>query len=233
MALRTTITRSLAVAGLLAALAGQVPAAASARPGTTTATAAVAAQVRTAPPAAPAQIDDAMRLAVLVRNEIARRHEAANSDVFASVDGLELHLPGREVVVIGYHEARAEHLALQPRDRDALVMPSRGREGTPTSAVDVVMPAGEDVLSPISGRVVMVADYLLYDEHQDTMIEIVPDGRPDLVVTLYHVSGASVREGQHVDAGDVIADSARVFDFVAQVEQWGRGPHVDIRVRGD
>lgn len=185
----------------------------------------------------------------LARHGAVARAEAEQADVFAVVDGLDLRLPGQRIVTIGYHEAREEHLDLAPRGtavanhglgptptssdagHDYVILPTRGREGSPTSAVDVVLPAGEDVLAPISGRVVSVAPYLLYDEHEDLQVQIVPDGRPDLVVTLYHVDQVRVRIGQHVTAGEtVIAGTARVFDFVAQVEQWGRGPHVDLRV---
>ncbi len=225
-------TLRLLAGAILVSFASQLPNAMAAVEGPAPfATAAVARQQRAGAVTAPH--DDTGRLALMVRNEISRRHEARSRTVFATVGGLDLHLPGAEVIAYGFHEARAQHLALQPTDASALVMPSRGREGAATSAVDVVLPAGEDVLAPISGRVVKVVDYLLYDEHPDIQIEIVPDGRPDLVMTIFHVSGVTVREGQHVDAGDVIADSARVFQFVAQVEQWGSGPHVDIRVRGD
>lgn len=166
--------------------------------------------------------------------EAAAFEAARTSDVFATVDGLELHLPSAQPLAIGFHEAREEHLTMVPRNVQAagqVIMPTRDREGTPTSAVDIVMPANQDVLSPVAGRIISVAPYTLYDEYEDIQIQIQPDGHPDLVITIYHLSGVRVQAGQRLEAGHtVLADSARVFDFIAQVEAWARGPHIDLRV---
>ncbi len=190
---------------------------------------------------APATSSDVQRMTALRQQAIDRAaqveaaelaaREAARASVFATVDGLDLHLPARNVVVVGFHEAREQHLTLLPQGRFDLVMPSRGREGTPTSAADIVIAAGEDVLAPVSGTLRLVSSYDLYEEYTDVLLEIVPDGRPDLVVTMYHLDGIQVRTGQRVEAGQtVLASAARAFDFVAQVEAWGRGAHVDLRV---
>ena len=109
--------------------------------------------------------------------------------------------PAPAPLVIGYHEAahvtatplvpvgslgddrNTTRTSLPPDDPSGveyLVLTSRGRAAGPTSAVDVVLPEGEVLVSPVTGTVVDVREYQLYGRHTDLRIEIVPDLRPDL-----------------------------------------------------
>jgi len=198
---------------------------------------------------------DVLRLAALLNQDVERAEAVPTHPILLTVDGLDLLVPGAEVLQIGFHETTADRhqLHLTPHGEPVanlnshrvatpepskggnyLVLPSRNRDGDPMSATDVMLRAGEDVLAPVSGTIVTAASYLLYGEHHDIIVEIRPDDRPDLVVTMFHVDGVRVNAGQHVIAGQsVIADSARVFPFVADIEAATNtyAPHVDIRVR--
>ncbi len=229
-----TTLAAAAIAGVTATPAAASPTLRLPHPAGTTAVLSQA-EADAGRPEGPTLGGDVVRLTALYDQHLQRTERAAaaaalEARTLAMVDGLRLLLPGTAPLVVGFHEARAEHLPLAPTGAH-VVMPSRGREGTPTSAVDVVLAPGADVLAPVDGVVVKVAPYRLYDEHDDVLVEIRPTARPDLVVTLYHLQGVTVREGQRVEAGTtVVADGAREFDFIAQVEQWARGPHVDLRV---
>ena len=168
--------------------------------------------------------------------------------------GLELAVPGVDPVVVSYHEASyGEAVPIAPagvvagndnptRGFDRLdvagpeyhVQVSRGRRPGPTTAVDVVLADGEEVLSPVAGRVAEVRPYQLYGRHEDVRIELVPDDRPDLRVVLIHVHGVAVRTGDRVAVGDVLASGARLFPFEAVVDRataLERHGHVHLEVK--
>lgn len=175
--------------------------------------------------------------------------------LFAGVQQVRLSLPAPEVVRIGYHEASfpnaleltplgavadnqntTKFTAGDPSDGpEYLILSSRGRPNPATSAVDIVMPEGTPVSSVVSGEVSEVVPYLLYGRHQDTKIEIVPDGRPDLRVVMIHVDDVQVRPGDRVEAGrTVLAASANRFPFSSHIDRYAEGtpdPHVHIEVK--
>lgn len=155
--------------------------------------------------------------------------------VFARAGGIPLALPSHESRFIGYHEsATAAADALTPdAARPGHVLATRNRGTAPTSAVDVAVPTGTPVLAPVTGVVVEVSAYRLYDSHDDTRIRIVPDADPSRVVTILHTAGPAVGVGQRVEAGITpIAAHAVLFPFTAQIELVaGRLPHVHIEVR--
>ncbi|MDX1657948.1 MAG: hypothetical protein R3343_03930 [Nitriliruptorales bacterium] len=188
--------------------------------------------------------------------EVLPATEVAPTEVFARFDRLDLRLPGEEVLLVGYHEASfSDALEIAPfgdaiaNDNRTKFMPesetaagpeyvilsSRGRPTPATSAVDVVMEDDVEVLAPISGRVREVRPYLLYGQHQDTRIEIVPDARPDLALVMIHVRDVTVRPGDVVEAGvTAIAGSANRFPFGSQIDRFfdpDRWPHVHIEVK--
>ena len=69
------------------------------------------------------------------------------------------------------------------------------------TSIDIGALAGTTIVSPVSGTVVLVKDYQLYDEMPDVEIHIRPDGRDDLDCVLIHTTDAAVAAGEHVEAG--------------------------------
>jgi hypothetical protein len=155
--------------------------------------------------------------------------------------------------LIAYHEASSRRaVALSPRGiplvnenapRVTAPPPSQGAEyailgtrnrGTPaTSAVDISLPEGEAVYSPVTGTVTDVRPFTLYGRHADTLVKIAPEGRPDLRVAMVHLVGTAVAPGDRVEIGtSPIAAGARQFPFVSQIDRLaGHGPHVHIEIR--
>lgn len=171
------------------------------------------------------------------------------------VGDLLLHVPAEEAVLVSYHEAAyPEATPIQPlgrllanenptrqlthdEDPDGVgfhVQVSRGRSNASTSAVDVVLRAGEEVRAPVSGTVTEVRPYQLYGTHEDVRIELQPDGHPDRAVVLIHVQDVIVRDGDRVEVGDILAGGARKFPFSAVVDRQTepeRHGHVHIEVK--
>ena len=86
-------------------------------------------------------------------------------------------------------------------DADALHL-WRTSDATPMdTSIDVGALPGTIVRSPVSGTVVLVKDYKLYDEVPDIEIHIQPDGRPDLDCVLLHTADPLVSAGDRVEAG--------------------------------
>lgn len=196
----------------------------------------------------------AAALAALRAAEAAFRPLAPpGTDPFAMVAGIPLHDPAAAPVAFGYHEAasrdavplaplgrlrrnanRTRFERPEPSDGPAyLVMSSRGR-GTPaTSAVDVAITRGRDVLAPVSGVVAESRRYRLYDLFPDRKVLLIPVGRPDLRVAVIHLSGVAVRRGDRVVAGSSVLGRPRDLPFRSQVNDYiGPGiPHVHIEVK--
>ena len=73
--------------------------------------------------------------------------------------------------------------------------------GLPDTAVDVGADPGTPVYAPVTGTVLKVKPYKLYDQFDDFQIHIQPDGRTDVVAVLIHVDDVSVAAGERVKAG--------------------------------
>lgn len=171
--------------------------------------------------------------------------------VFARGGAHDLVLPGR-VTAVGYHESgHPRAFPLDPRGRpvhnlnvakvrlpeasngpEYVVMASRGRRAGGTTAVDIAMPPNEPVLSPVTGRVANVSTYALYGRVPDVIVDLVPEGRPELLVRMYHVDRVVVGPGAPVVAGEtVLARGARGLPFGSQIDRLaGPGPHVHMEV---
>jgi murein DD-endopeptidase MepM/ murein hydrolase activator NlpD len=178
---------------------------------------------------------------------------AASELPMASIRGVTLHIPGRRIVAVAYHEAsRADALALHPRGRcirnanrtrfeipeatqgpDYIVMSSRGRPRPATSAADVAMPSGSHVLAPVTGKVVGAKKYYLYGRYLDYRVEIKPDDNAKLRVVTIHLDRLSVRRGDLVTAGVTAIGVPRLFPFHSQINNYIAGgiPHVHIEVK--
>lgn len=189
------------------------------------------------------------------------RGQVASADVIAWFDDVPIVNVSDEVVLVGFHEAAGpgplpliperiveDHNAASEKpapadtsaaetDVDLVVLPSRGRAAQPTTAIDLAVPEGQPILSPVTGTVITVDSYVLYGQHQDQIIRIAPDGRPDLAVKLIHLTGPSVQVGQRVVAGETpIAAGAQRLPFSSQIDRLTEerdgsvGPHVHLEL---
>lgn len=173
--------------------------------------------------------------------------------VFATVAKQELVLPG-DVRGVGFHESGSgAALAMSPvgRREDTLnperiaqaagggnadgtymVLPTRHRGGGATTAVDISMPEAEKVVSPVTGTVKAVSPYNLYGTTPDMIVEIQPEGRPELLVRMMHIDGVGIQAGERVQAGkSVVAAEPRRLPFPSQIDRFaGEYPHVHIEV---
>lgn len=179
----------------------------------------------------------------------------------AEAAGVELVTPSMETVLVGFHEAALpgteEMTTLAPLTADhtsrpvkrsetpevlqvapSIALPTRDRPQAPTSAIDIAIPEGEDVLAPVSGTVVVASPYTLYGEHQDTRIEIVPHDAPDTRVIMIHVNDVKVEVGDEVVAGEtVLAGTATAFPFESQIDRFSEQvsgsahPHVHVEIK--
>lgn len=155
----------------------------------------------------------------------------AEPETMATVAGVELVVPAVDPVAIGFHQGGTSALELAPEEAPHDVMPSRGRNTAPTSAVDVAVGTDPTVTSPVTGTVTQVAEYTLYGRHEDVLMTIQPDGA-DVTVQLMHVRDVTVAAGQRVRAGEPIAE-ARLLPMPSQVDRLHRGPagphvHLDV-----
>ena len=155
----------------------------------------------------------------------------SQTPLIAQVEGVDIHCPIQTADLTGvlFHQASYDYAlvmetkmpeadptkALNERntrinreqvegewlDADALHI-WRTSDTTPMdTSIDVGAAAGTIVRSPISGTVVLVQDYKLYDEVPDIRIHIQPDGKPDLDCVLLHTADPLVKAGDHVEAG--------------------------------
>lgn len=188
-----------------------------------------------------------------VIEQLRERARITDPPVFATIAGQPLVLPGA-VRAVGFHESgHGAALAMSPvgrldsnhnagrialpqvngyRDNSYLVMPTRSRGNGPTSAVDISMVAGEPVTSPITGTVKSVSPYNLYGSTPDLIVELVPEGRPELRVRMMHIDGVDLQPGDEVEAGKtVLAASSRQLPFSSQIDRYaGAHPHVHLEV---
>ena len=95
-------------------------------------------------------------------------------------------------------------------------------EGPKMSAIDCGGPVGATVYAPVSGTVVKVQEYDLYNNpsYPDVQIHIQPQGRPDLDVVLIHLTDISCAEGDTVVGGATpIATIRDVYAYIGEEMQ--------------
>ncbi|MDD6769086.1 MAG: hypothetical protein PUD82_06840, partial [Coriobacteriaceae bacterium] len=95
-------------------------------------------------------------------------------------------------------------------------------EGPKLSAIDCGGPVGATVYAPVTGTVVKVKEYSLYnnEDYPDVQVHIQPQGRPDLDVVLIHLSDVTVSEGDEVVGGATpIAAVRDVYAYVGEEMQ--------------
>lgn len=77
----------------------------------------------------------------------------------------------------------------------------RDRPGQPDTAADIGANPGSKVFSPVTGTVVLVKSYDLYNKWPDYQVHIQPDGFPNVDVVLIHMTDPAVKAGDRVEAG--------------------------------
>lgn len=157
--------------------------------------------------------------------------------VYAYAGPVALHLPSRDVELVGFHQSNHDGARLQSPQETAtfkLTMESRGRGTDLHSAADIVANPDEPVLSPVSGTVLRAGSYRLYCDHTDHYLVIEPDERPGWEVKLLHFTGLSVARGQRVVAGvSVVGAGPRTLPFESQVDEYSaprNWPHLHLEV---
>jgi hypothetical protein len=190
----------------------------------------------------------------IVPSPVATAEPGEALPVFAKAGGVRLHLVSPRVVAVAFHEASMDDAAeLLPtgvcivcRNRtkfepppateptvEYLVLDSRGRSQAAASAVDLVLPRGAEVLSPVTGTVMSVKRYRLYYRYPDVRLEIRPEEAPDRRVVVIHLEQVRLEEGQRVEASETTLGTVRRFPFESQVDRYLRGklPHVHMEVK--
>ena len=97
-----------------------------------------------------------------------------------------------------------------------------GNAGPKLSAIDCGGAVGTTVYAPVSGTVVKVKKYKLYDnpDYPDYQIHIQPEGRSDLDVVLIHLTHVTVKEGDHVEGGVTpMAKIRNVYKYIGNSMQ--------------
>jgi murein DD-endopeptidase MepM/ murein hydrolase activator NlpD len=165
---------------------------------------------------------------------------------------------GSMVELVGFHESSsAAALRMTPAhpvvsehagvgadapgdDGPVMILPTRGRAGAPTSAIDLAVAPGVEVPAPVTGEVVEVADFSLYGRTRDVLVRIRAADDPSIVVTAMHLVDPMVEVGDQVEAGVTpIAGSARQLPFDSQIDRFTAayrgqaGPHVHLEVRAE
>lgn len=109
-----------------------------------------------------------------------------------------------------------------------------GRGGEPDTAVDMGADPGTPVWSPVTGVVVEVRPYLLYDKHEDYEIHIRPEGRDDVDVVLIHVTDVAVKAGDRVKGGVTQLAAVRRMSDKIDIQLGGYttngGDHVHVQL---
>jgi murein DD-endopeptidase MepM/ murein hydrolase activator NlpD len=125
-------------------------------------------------------------------------------------------------------------------DAPVIVLPTRHRPGAPTSAIDLAMTPGEQVVAPISGEVVTVDDFSLYGRTPDVIVKIRSSEDPNVLLRALHLVDPLVEVGDTVEAGVTpIAAQARQLPFESQMDRFTaahRGqaaPHVHLEMHRD
>ncbi|MEX2458888.1 MAG: M23 family metallopeptidase [Actinomycetota bacterium] len=174
---------------------------------------------------------------------------------FAQAAGVTLYLPQAAPVAVLFHEASSrEAIAMAPYGRvqrnanrtrfippkppapgrPYSVMSSRGRGTAGSSAVDIVARAGSTLYAPVTGTVVAVRGYWLYNRFEDIRVEIAPEGQPGVRVVMIHLERVvHIRVGQRVIASQTPIGRPRMLQFNSQTDTFTgtHDPHVHLEIK--
>jgi len=108
------------------------------------------------------------------------------------------------------------------------------RRGAPDTAADIGALPGTLVYAPVTGTVLQVRPYKLYEKYDDYEIHIQPNGWKDVDVVIIHVDSPSVKAGDRVVGGITrIAIVRKLSDRVTpQIAAYtkDRGDHVHLQL---
>ena len=105
------------------------------------------------------------------------------------------------------------------------------------TSIDVGAESGTQVYAPVTGTVVLVGTYKLYETIEDYEIHIQPEGRPDLDVVEIHIKDVQVKAGDKVIGGET--PLAKVRDLASEditdiqlafYSKEGHGNHTHVQV---
>ena len=107
--------------------------------------------------------------------------------------------------------------------------------GPPDTAVDVGADAGTAVRSPVTGTVLQVKPYKLYEQYDDFEIHIQPEGREGLELVMIHIDGITIAPGDRVVAGVTQVGSVRrLSDRIGDMQLAGYttngGDHTHLQI---
>lgn len=116
----------------------------------------------------------------------------------------------------------------------ALRMWRSNRTGATDRCADVGAVPGTAVYAPVTGRVLLVRAYELYDKYPDYEIHIQPEGWPEVDCVLIHVDEVAVCPGDEVVGGITPIAKVRLLSdrFPHQVARYvaGEGDHVHLQL---
>lgn len=117
---------------------------------------------------------------------------------------------------------------------EVLRMWRSNRTGPPDTAIDVGAPPGTPVYAPVTGEVIGVRAYRLYDKYDDYEIHIQPTGWPEVDVVMIHVENVSVEVGDHVIGGVTSVAGVRLLSdrVTHQISAFTKdgGDHVHVQL---
>lgn len=117
---------------------------------------------------------------------------------------------------------------------EVLRMWRSNRSGPPDTAIDVGAPPGTPVYAPVTGEVIGVRAYRLYDKYDDYEIHIQPTGWPEVDVVMIHVENVSVEVGDHVIGGVTSVAGVRLLSdrVTHQISAFTKdgGDHVHVQL---
>lgn len=90
-----------------------------------------------------------------------------------------------------------------------------GNGGPRMSAIDCGAAPGTQVYAPVTGEVVLVKKYKLYNKYNDWQVHIRPDSNSKMDVVLIHLTDPSVKAGDRVTGG--VTPMAKVRDVYAYI----------------
>lgn len=130
--------------------------------------------------------------------------------------GLTTELPSANIEDVSPETpARVNHEQLDGEwlDCDAMHIWRTSDATDMDTSIDIGAAAGTPLRSPVTGTVVLVKNYRLYEEIDDIEIHIQPEGRADLDVVVIHTQDPLVRAGDRVEAG--VTELSHVRDIAS------------------